>query len=340
MVKPKRSDHPHHHKRHGLHQKHTKHFVKVYLPYLPLALIIITGLALSTIWQPRFARGVLAYATNMSAGGLLEGTNQQRSASGKASLTLNAQLNQAAQAKANDMASRDYWSHNTPEGNEPWIFIDQAGYTYTQAGENLAYGFATSNDTVAGWMNSPTHRANMLDGAYQEVGFGYANSSNYQGTGPQTIVVAMYAKPRVAAAATPVPTPAPQPTPAPAPQPTQAQSPAPAPVSTPVQSADSAPTPEVSKPVTTLEKPLVEPATQKVARVQTLTGGKAPWSLFALGVLGGISLAYLLITHGLRVRRMLVRGEQFILHHALFDITIVAFIVLCSILSGNAGTIR
>lgn len=343
MTKQKNKLHSSHRKRQGLHQRHSGHFVKVYWPYLPLIAIVAAGLALSNGWQPRGSKGVLAYATNVSTVGLLESTNEKRTASGKTVLSLNNKLNQAAQAKANDMATRDYWSHNTPEGNEPWIFIDQAGYTYKQAGENLAYGFATSSDTVSGWMNSASHKANMLDGTYQEVGFGFANASNYQSSGPQTIVVAMYGTPQVAAAATPAPaSPTPRPAPValtPTPQPTSlpaAQQP-PSPTDQPAPKAEQ-PSKEAI-PVNTAQKPLAEPEPVAVARVQTLTAGKAPWSVFAVGLMTGLSMAYLLFKHGLALRRMIVQGEKFILHHGMFDVTIIALIALCTLLTQNAGII-
>lgn len=333
---------PHHKRRHGLHQKKTKSFAKTYWPYLPLLVIVTAGLLLS-FWQPP-RTGILAYATNTSISGLLQSTNQKRTANGKSNLGINSKLNKAAQAKANDMAARNYWSHNTPEGEEPWIFIDQAGYAYTQAGENLAYGFLTSSDTVTGWMNSPSHKANMLDGNYQEVGFGFANNPNYQSDGEQTIVVAMYGKPQVAAAVSP-PAPAPPPVataqparPQPAPQPVAPQ-PAPVTVEPPAAEApEPVAEPATPAPVNSLA-PVTESDPQNVARIQTLTAGQAPWSLFALMLAGGAGLSFLLLKHGLRIRRFVVHGEQYILHHALLDVTIIAFIALTTILTRTAGTI-
>lgn len=185
-----------HHKRHGRHQKRSHHFLKVYVPYIPLVLIVATGLYISSFVRPAQSRkGVLAYATEMSVEGLLSATNASRSANGAGGLTVNAKLAAAAQAKANDMAARNYWSHNTPDGNPPWVFISNAGYSYDQAGENLAYGFANSVDTVKGWMNSPSHRENMLKKAFTEVGFGFTNAANYNNDGQETIIVAMYGTP-------------------------------------------------------------------------------------------------------------------------------------------------
>jgi hypothetical protein len=138
---------------------------------------------------------VLAYATNISRSGLLQATNKERAKAGVTTLSTDEQLNQAAQAKAQDMVMRNYWSHQTPEGNEPWVFITNSDYDYTKAGENLAFGFDTSTDTVKGWMTSETHRKNLLDKDYQEVGFGMANSKNFNQSGPATVIVAIYARP-------------------------------------------------------------------------------------------------------------------------------------------------
>ena len=142
---------------------------------------------------------VLSYATSISTDGLLNATNVRRAAASKGALTINSKLTQAAQAKANDMATRNYWAHNTPDGTPPWSFITNAGYSYDKAGENLACGFDESTDVVTGWYNSPSHRDNLLHPDYTEVGFGIANAASYNcgdiGATQQTIVVAMYAKP-------------------------------------------------------------------------------------------------------------------------------------------------
>lgn len=137
---------------------------------------------------------VLGYATNVSTGDLLSYTNQNRAASGLASFSLNGSLSQAAQAKANHMIANNYWAHVAPDGTTPWYFIDASGYSYSRAGENLAYGYSTSSGVVTGWMNSPSHAANILDSGFSEIGFGIANGSNFQG-GENTVVVAMYGQP-------------------------------------------------------------------------------------------------------------------------------------------------
>jgi hypothetical protein len=138
---------------------------------------------------------VLGASSDFSNATLLSETNTERSQKNESSLNLNSQLGAAAQAKANDMAARNYWSHDTPDGKTPWSFVTSAGYNYQATGENLAYGFDNASDAISGWMNSPAHRANILNANYQDVGFGIAHSPNYQGRGPATIVVAEYGQP-------------------------------------------------------------------------------------------------------------------------------------------------
>lgn len=322
--------------------------MKVYLPYMPLAIIVSLGLVFTTVWQPRTHKGVLAYATSMSNGALLAGTNQQRAANGVADLTINGQLNQAAQAKANDMATRDYWSHNTPEGNPPWVFFAAAGYSYSKAGENLAYGFTTADDAITGWMNSPAHKANLLDGQFTEVGFGFADASNYQGTGPETIVVAEYGRPQVLAAETPAPaatTPvAPTPkasTPAPTPAPTPAAA-APAPTETvpAPASKQTQKTTSSTQPVTSDTNTKNEPPPQKVSRVSVVTGMSLPWMASFASFIIIASCSSLAIKHAFALRKWIVKGEGYVLHHMVFDVTIISLIGLCFIVTQSAGVIR
>ena len=223
-------------KRHGHHQKRSGHFLKVYHPFLP-ALLILFGLGsllyAAVHWQPQpvpesgFSEpisrvasdvptaNVLAFATNINNDGLLSATNQRRADAGVGNVSIDSKLNQAAQAKANDMASRNYWAHNTPDGTPPWAFITNAGYSYSRAGENLACGFNDSTAVITGWYNSPSHRENLLAGAYKHVGFGIANANNYNcgdlAAGQQTIIVAMYGTPYEQASAAAPATPAPAP---------------------------------------------------------------------------------------------------------------------------------
>jgi hypothetical protein len=263
---------------------------------------------------------------------LLEATNQQRGIKGVASLQLNDSLTAAAQAKATDMVARNYWSHNTPDGQEPWVFISNAGYSYLRAGENLAYGFTTSDETVTGWMNSQTHRDNMLDSNFTEVGFGFANSQDFNSSGEETVVVAMYGKPQVlAASGSTAPAATPQAAPAAAPVATQP--------TTQVSSVADTVKP-VQVPVTTDTASVTEPATQQIARIQTLTNGRAPWTLFGIGILTGLALALLLVKHAVALRHLLRDSERFVLHHPLLDTILVSLVLAGSFLSQTSGFIK
>lgn len=120
-------------------------------------------------------------------------TNEYRKESGASLLVENSQLTMAAEAKARDMAERSYFSHQTPEGEDPWVFLDRVGYPYTIAGENLAVNFNKSTTVTTAWMNSPAHRANILNGEFTEIGIGIAPGI-YKGR-QATFVVQFFARP-------------------------------------------------------------------------------------------------------------------------------------------------
>lgn len=334
-------------RRSGEHHKKSRDYLKPYWPYVPIALIVTVGLVFSNILG-NSNRNVLGYATDISISGLLQNTNAERAVSGLGSLAINGQLNQAAQAKANDMASRDYWSHNTPEGAQPWAFITNAGYSYQTAGENLAYGFDSSTSTITAWMNSPEHRANVLNSSYSDVGFGIANSANYQGTGPQTIVVAMYGSQQ------PAPAPVAQ-QPAPAPAATQPTDNTPTTPSTPAQQTPAEPTPEPTPSQSSPAKndtatdnnkdkktvAATAPTKSKnISRIELLTQGQAPWSMFAVSTIATVAIALFFFRHGLFWHRMLFRGESFVMHHKMLDIALVATAVIGFILTRSTGIIQ
>jgi hypothetical protein len=103
---------------------------------------------------------------------------------------LDARLNQSATLKAQNMFAENYWAHVSPSGIQPWYWFTQAGYSYSYAGENLAKDFDTTSGTIQGWMNSPGHRANILNPNYTDVGFAVENGTLVGGQ--TTLVVAHY----------------------------------------------------------------------------------------------------------------------------------------------------
>jgi len=126
-------------------------------------------------------------------------TNTERTKVGDAGVVENASLARAAQNKANDMATKGYFSHVGPDGKEPWVWISEAGYQYRFAGENLAVRFDESSDVVNAWMASPSHRANIVKPVYTEIGIGVAQGI-YEGV-PATFVVQYFGTPAAAIAA-------------------------------------------------------------------------------------------------------------------------------------------
>lgn len=121
-------------------------------------------------------------------------TNEERMDGSLSTLRRNDLLDRAATLKARDMAEKSYFAHYSPEGTSPWYWFDQVSYDFVNAGENLAVHFTDSQDVVDAWMNSPGHRANILNGEYLEIGVGTAEGE-YKGF-PTVFVVQLFATPK------------------------------------------------------------------------------------------------------------------------------------------------
>lgn len=88
-------------------------------------------------------------------------------------------LDTAAQLKAEDMAAKRYFAHVSPfDGRDHNDFIDAVGYDRSWSGENLAWRYVTPEDTLRGWIGSPTHYANIVSPNYTETGIGVARDSD------------------------------------------------------------------------------------------------------------------------------------------------------------------
>jgi len=107
---------------------------------------------------------------------LIELTNQHRRAAGCQDLRWQPQLADTAQRHAADMASNNYFSHTGRDGSTFAARIKATGYRYRRAAENIAAGYATPDDVVAGWMASPGHRQNILNCSLRDVGIGFGNN--------------------------------------------------------------------------------------------------------------------------------------------------------------------
>jgi len=103
--------------------------------------------------------------------------NAERTNRGIAPLTRNAKLDSAAQRHSNDMACNNFFDHTGSDGSSPWDRMDQAGYNWMRAAENIAGGYSTPASVVAGWMNSSGHKANILNADLKDIGIAYAYKS-------------------------------------------------------------------------------------------------------------------------------------------------------------------
>jgi uncharacterized protein YkwD len=119
--------------------------------------------------------------------------NRERAAHGLKPLRINSQLSDAAVDRIADMFSKHYFSHTSPDGIQPWIWVEHRGYDYREFGENLAVGYPNADAVVDGWMHSPAHRANVLSRNFDEIGVAIAPESPTRGFRGPT-VVAIYGK--------------------------------------------------------------------------------------------------------------------------------------------------
>ncbi|MEV8415138.1 CAP domain-containing protein [Streptomyces niveus] len=103
--------------------------------------------------------------------------NAERAKAGCGPVSANSQLQTAALRHSQDMAAKDYFDHNSPDGKDPGDRITAAGYRWTTYGENIARGQQTAAEVMKGWMNSPGHRANILNCAFKEIGIGVHDAS-------------------------------------------------------------------------------------------------------------------------------------------------------------------
>ncbi len=136
------------------------------LIYVLFFIFLQVGFSIVSYTRP----GVLGITANIDQKKLIELTNIEREKKGLGKVSENEALDKAAKLKAENMFSENYWAHFAPSGKTPWDFILGSGYHFTFAGENLAKNFYSSEEVVAAWMNSPTHRDNLLNAHYKDIG--------------------------------------------------------------------------------------------------------------------------------------------------------------------------
>lgn len=106
-------------------------------------------------------------------------TNAERTKAGLSPLQTDAKLMAAAREKSQDMQTNKYFSHTSPTFGSPFDRMKALGIAYKGAGENIAQGQRSPQEVVQAWMDSPGHRANILNGKFTHIGVGYVKTGNY-----------------------------------------------------------------------------------------------------------------------------------------------------------------
>jgi len=112
-------------------------------------------------------------------GEVVDRTNAERTRRGLRPLTVDTRLAAAAQAHSADMVRRAFFAHENPDGRQVWDRAVAAGYAYRKVAENIAAGQRSAEEVVRGWVESPGHRANILDGDLTQIGVGRAEGGSY-----------------------------------------------------------------------------------------------------------------------------------------------------------------
>ena len=161
---------------------------------LKISIGIVTILVLLIGIIPSFRSSIFDSLSAIYGAVLVNLTNQSRVNNNVAQLKINPLLEKAAQMKADDMATKGYFAHNTPDGKTPWYWFDQAGYKYTYAGENLAVNFQNSEEVENAWLASRGHFLNIVNPHYTEIGIA-TSTGIYKGR-EAIFVVQMFGSPR------------------------------------------------------------------------------------------------------------------------------------------------
>ena len=160
--------------------------------YLAAIMLVQIGVGVTMYSGPE----VKGADTEAVANGIITLTNQERNRNGAGALYENDTLNQAANRKLQDMFNKNYWDHTGPSGETAWDFITSENYQYEVAGENLARGFKNPTDVVRAWMASPTHRKNLLNDRFQEIGLAVGSGKIHGVT--TTVIVQLFGRPKTA----------------------------------------------------------------------------------------------------------------------------------------------
>ncbi|MBI2627013.1 MAG: hypothetical protein HYW77_02100 [Parcubacteria group bacterium] len=154
------------------HNEHKPHLLRTQVTVFILGIILFAELlflipTLNVFTKSDFFAAIFSIV-------LVDSTNSERQKVNEPTLKINPLLEEAARLKAEDMAKKEYFAHTSPEGISPWFWLKKVGYNYSRAGENLAVHFVDSQDVVNAWMKSPSHKANILNENYTEIGIATA----------------------------------------------------------------------------------------------------------------------------------------------------------------------
>ena len=152
--------------------------------------IILILLKIIAVIGPIALPSSTLYSSAITPKNIIDLTNQTRDNLNLSKLKMNDRLAKAAADKAADMLKNQYFAHTSPSGVTPWDWIKKAGYSYRYSGENLAVHFEEAEEVEKGWLVSPSHRANIVNANYTEIGVGVV-SGVFEDV-PTTFVVQMF----------------------------------------------------------------------------------------------------------------------------------------------------
>lgn len=172
----------------------SKTFIEILKIEAKISLIILIFLAVASLYCTAFNEGNYAMAVSNSQQTkteyqeIINLTNEARQKYGLPELKYNPQLAQIADSRISDMKNKHYFAHINPDNKGLKYFVEQADYNYLIVGENLAINYYDSQEVVQAWLESPSHRENILKPTFNEIGL---SSDEIKINGNKNFVIAM-----------------------------------------------------------------------------------------------------------------------------------------------------
>src|SRR5947208_3415945 len=130
-----------------------------------------------------------AFASEITKASVVAAMNEERAQLGLRPLREDPRLDAAAADRMRDMEELSYWSHESPDGRSPFVWLQPHQYRYRFAGENLAVGFETTELLMGGWMESKGHRENILSADYEDCGVAVIDGGTVRRISGKSVVV-------------------------------------------------------------------------------------------------------------------------------------------------------